>query len=843
MSVFTVSNLNDAGNGSLRAAITAANGDSGSPTVINFTVHGTITLSSALPALTHSTTIDATTEASHTAGGPPVVEIDCNQHAGLTFALGSDGSQLLGVAVANATGNGVTLQSGNITLNDNYIGLNLAGTALGNSGDGLFIASTSSNNSIGLNPTLATGVVGNVISGNGGNGISFHGSSGNTLVCNRIGTDPTGTTAIANGGNGLWLTAGASGNQIGGIAFTDPATGASNDPTGNKGTVPPVFVVPPQGNLISGNNANGVLIDTGSHNNTLNGNFVGTSANGDAKIGNALDGVAVVNSDNNSLVGCQSFNLPFVYYNVLSGNGGNGLSITNSNNTVVQGNFLGTAANNSAVLANTLDGILVAGTSTNTTIGGVIPLGNVSAGNGQNGIEVRDTASNLISFNTFGGLFAFGGAAPNGNDGMLITSTGGSIDVQTNVFSGNAHNGIEIGGNASGVTVEPNIVGLNTEGTALLPNGGDGLLINGTAHNNTIGGSVFSVIPQNTFSGNLGYGVELGGQSFNNVVISSDVGTTSTGKAAMPNQKGGIIVDGTSHGDTIGGLQPGSGNMISGNIGNGVSLAAGTDFIQVLHNTIGFDRTGQPLPNTGKQLVVDPGSTNDVIVGNVLACFAAGTQITTERGALAVESLQIGDRVRTVPQGRFEPVIWIGHRRVDCQRHPHPHQVHPVRVAAHAFGRGLPRRDLFLSPDHAVFVNGVLIPVKYLINGRGIRQISVRQLTYYHVELPRHSVLLAEGLPAETYLDVGHRDNFQNNDGGIRLFADFSGDGPDIAILREGEACAPFVVHGRELDAVRDAITAAERRIVRRPQRAGSRAKNAATRRSQSILEPKRRVR
>ena len=81
------------------------------------------------------------------------------------------------------------------------------------------------------------------------------------------------------------------------------------------------------------------------------------------------------------------------------------------------------------------------------------------------------------------------------------------------------------------------------------------------------------------------------------------------------------------------------------------------------------------------------------------------------------------------------------------------------------------------------------------------------QVTYYHVELPRHAVLLAEGLPAETYLDVGYRDNFENNDGSIRLFADFSGDGPDIAILREGEACAPFVVHGPELDAVRDAIS------------------------------------
>jgi hypothetical protein len=89
---------------------------------------------------------------------------------------------------------------------------------------------------------------------------------------------------------------------------------------------------------------------------------------------------------------------------------------------------------------------------------------------------------------------------------------------------------------------------------------------------------------------------------------------------------------------------------------------------------------------------------------------------------------------------------------------------------------------------------------------------------------------MAEGLPAETYLDIGYRDNFQNNDGGIRLFADFSGDRPDIAVLREAKACAPFVVHGPEFDRVREVITAA------------ARAKNPATRRNQSILGPIRRV-
>ena len=246
-------------------------------------------------------------------------------------------------------------------------------------------------------------------------------------------------------------------NEIGGTASVDTSTGAANDPTGDKGQVTPVFVVPPLGNLVSGNGGNGILIEGNSQDNVLNGNFVGTTANGDAALGNALDGVDINGADNNALIGCQAQDNPFIYYNVASGNGANGLQITDFNNIVVHANFFGVGANNSTVIGNALNGILVDGSSQNVQVGGIIPLGNVSAGNGQNGIEVTDTVGGFTTFNTFGGLFAFGGAAPNGNDGLLITATGGNQTVQTNVFSGNANNGIEIGGNTSGVTVDPNI--------------------------------------------------------------------------------------------------------------------------------------------------------------------------------------------------------------------------------------------------------------------------------------------------------------------------------------------------------------------------------------------------
>src|SRR5580704_9564362 len=143
MATFLVTNPNDSGAGSLRAAITAANADtSGTSTVIDFSVNGTITLASDLPSLTHAVTIDGTSAPTFASGGPPVVELNANGHAGLTFAAGSDGSQLLGLAVANANGNGVTLNASSITLNDNYIGLNLQGQAAGNSGDGVYVSAT-----------------------------------------------------------------------------------------------------------------------------------------------------------------------------------------------------------------------------------------------------------------------------------------------------------------------------------------------------------------------------------------------------------------------------------------------------------------------------------------------------------------------------------------------------------------------------------------------------------------------------------------------------------------------------------------------------------------------------
>ena len=363
MSTFNVTSLGDSGPGTLRAAIEASNAEpAGSSNTIHFSVTGTITLASDLPSVTNMTAIVA---GNTDTGNAPTVGIDFNGHAGFTFADGSAGSQLVGLSLGHADGNGVTLQAGGITLNNDYIGLALDGTALGNSGDGVFVAATSSGNQIGYNPDAATlsanqraatGVVSNVISANGGNGISLHGSDDNTIVSNRVGTSVDGTGAMANGGNGIWLTDGSSGNTIGGTVTGYNSSQQPNDPTGDKGTVAAVIVTPPLGNLVSGNGQNGILIDANSQNNVLNGNYVGTTASGDASLGNQGDGVAIDHADGNSLVGCTVVDEPFIYYNVVSGNAGNGIHVTDSDNVTIRA-IVGTGANNASIVANALDGI------------------------------------------------------------------------------------------------------------------------------------------------------------------------------------------------------------------------------------------------------------------------------------------------------------------------------------------------------------------------------------------------------------------------------------------------------------------------------------------------------
>ncbi|MEA2777909.1 MAG: hypothetical protein QOF90_3315, partial [Acetobacteraceae bacterium] len=176
-----------------------------------------------------------------------------------------------------------------------------------------------------------------------------------------------------------------------------------------------------------------------------------------------------------------------------------------------------------------------------------------------------------------------------------------------------------------------------------------------------------------------------------------------------------------------------------------------------------------------------------------VTCFAEGTHIATPDGEVAVESLAEGDVVRTA-SGGTRVVRWVGYRDLDLTRHIAPHLVQPIRIAAGAFGESVPSRDLRLSPDHAVLLEGMLIPAKLLRNDATIVcETECRTVTYYHIELDAHDILLAEGLQAESYLDTGNRATFTNGGQPMTLHPTFENDQK----RREAESCAPFVADGR----------------------------------------------
>jgi hypothetical protein len=145
-------------------------------------------------------------------------------------------------------------------------------------------------------------------------------------------------------------------------------------------------------------------------------------------------------------------------------------------------------------------------------------------------------------------------------------------------------------------------------------------------------------------------------------------------------------------------------------------------------------------------------------------CFMPGTKVRTTNGEAAVEALKRGDLVLTA-DGRAELVVWIGRQTVS-RRFSDPARVWPVRIRAGALGENVPSRDLLISPDHAILVDGVLVHAGALVNGTSIiREGNVPEtFTYYHVETGDHSLILAENVPAETFVDNIDRLAFDNWD-------------------------------------------------------------------------------
>ena len=148
-------------------------------------------------------------------------------------------------------------------------------------------------------------------------------------------------------------------------------------------------------------------------------------------------------------------------------------------------------------------------------------------------------------------------------------------------------------------------------------------------------------------------------------------------------------------------------------------------------------------------------------------CFLRGTRILTSKGEACIEDLRIGDLVVTA-RGETMPIKWIGR---SCFKkgsaRPWPESVQPIRVSRFAIDDQTPHADLYLSPGHALYIEGSLIPVKYLVNGRSITPAmpeGMDSIEYFQIELETHEVIFAEGTPAETFLVNGstNRERFTN---------------------------------------------------------------------------------
>lgn len=180
-------------------------------------------------------------------------------------------------------------------------------------------------------------------------------------------------------------------------------------------------------------------------------------------------------------------------------------------------------------------------------------------------------------------------------------------------------------------------------------------------------------------------------------------------------------------------------------------------------------------------------------------CYLRGTLISTPRGPVAIENLAAGDAVLTAA-GKSRPLRWLGHRSLDCVLYPDPTVIWPICIRAGAFGEQQPSRDLWVSPGHCLFVDGALIPAVNLVNGATLNQVPREHVEYWHLELDSHDILLAEGLPAESYLDSGYRAAFFESGGAfMEAF-------PDFKPKHFTESCVPVVSSGSRLQDIRAAL-------------------------------------
>ncbi len=605
-------------------------------------------------------------------GGTPLG----NGQAGVTLAIGAFANTIGGTAkgegnvISGNGGDGIDI-AGDIVAtspvgDDNYIQANLIGTdklgamPMGNAGNGISINGGSSNNYIG--GLDADGK--NIISGNGGDGIAISGAgtSANLVAFNDIGTDATGNAAMANAGNGISISAGATGNTIGASVSGKTVIGGGNVISGNQLVGVSITDTGTSGNTVAGNligtdasgakalgNASGVSIINGASNNTIggkiedtrnviaastsingygvfinnstddlvSGNDIGIAEDGVTALGNRSDGVYLLNSSAITIGGTTESSA-----NTISANGDDGIDIDGGGTNVVAANLVGTTSDGTTALGNTLSGLWIGTGSHDNTIGGVTATAaNVISGNSGDGVHIEDaaTTANVVEGNKIGTDEPGDKAVANEQNGIFIgdgstnNTIGGTAAGAGNVISGNTLVGVLVSDNGTtGNLIAGNQIGTDESGTHALGNA-SGINIVSQAASNTIGGTVDAAanVISASSSTSSGYGVLISNAT-DNLLEGNKIGTAINGSDALGNLADGVDLDEASA-NTIGGTAAGAANVISANSGNGIDVDH-SDSTLVVGNLIGVTEDGSSALGNAQSgvAIVDVASKNTV---------------------------------------------------------------------------------------------------------------------------------------------------------------------------------------------------------------------------------------
>jgi len=482
---------------------------------------------------------------------------------GVVITGGAAGNTIGGTSAAarnviSGNGDGISVANAGSTGNEllgNYVGTDATGSA---ALENVVVGIATSGNK--------TTIGGNVVSGNGGNGIVLGGARESVVEGNLVGTAADGIAPLPNGGEGIRLREGAKENTIGG------KTSAAR-------------------NVVSANHGDGICLDGAGAKNVVDGNLVGLDASG-GKLGNDLDGICLVNGSNGNTIGGTSASAR----NVVSANGSAGIALTDVASTIVEGNYVGTNPAASKALGNVGSGVIVGGASDGNTIGGTAAgARNVISGNGSDGVFIDGPATddNAVEGNYIGTDATGKNDVGNQFAGVLVQQgggnvIGGAVAGAGNVISGNGDSGVDL--EDDGNVVEGNLIGTNASGTGRIRNDLYGVRVDG-GNTNRIGGTTRA--ERNVISGNSADGIAIEGPETDATLIEGNyVGLDAAGSSKLPNDASGITVHGGAANTLVGGTEAGAGNVISANTIGVLVIDSSTTGTRIEGNLIGTDASG-----------------------------------------------------------------------------------------------------------------------------------------------------------------------------------------------------------------------------------------------------------